>query len=123
MPAEIRSLKFSTKELRTIISNFLTRRGTLIEICEIDQIDFEQNLEGVDAHITLIREPSRRKEIIFVASQDLLAAIVLYCLSHHIPMAAKAKKRLTLHDDTLALVMTLLLPRGEMEQLRGAQAP
>ena len=121
MPAEIRSLKFSTEELRTIVSNFLSRRGKVTQHYEIDRISFEQKPDGVEANVCLIRETSRGKENLVIAPEDLLAAVLLYCVIHHIPMATKAKKRLTLHDDTLTLVMTLLLPRGETEQRR-AQA-
>jgi hypothetical protein len=121
LPAEIRSLKFSTEELRTIISNFLSRRGKVTQHYEIDRISFEQKPDGVEANVCLIREISRGKETVIIPPEDLLAAALLYCVIHRIPMATKAKKRVTLHDDTLTLVMTLLLPRGETEQRR-AQA-
>ncbi len=121
MPTEIRNIIFSTNEVLFAVKDFRQRKkdplpsGSILDCKMIEKPE-------VHARIEMACDPDGAKRTITFESEELAAALILFCINRRIPLPANAIKILQLFDGELGLVVTMFPPDKKPGKIKAAVA-
>lgn len=104
MTAEVRYIVFTPDEVRSAILTYVQRQGIATTANDVVSVELIGPNEAPAAIVRL--QPALTTKPVDIATQYLLAALLLYCVNRRIPIPRSAEKRVELSIDGLTLVMT-----------------
>lgn len=119
MPTEIRNIIFSTNEVLFAVKDFRQRKkdplpsGSILDCKMIEKPD-------VHVEIEMACDPDDHKRNFTFGSEELAAALILFCINRKIPLPAAAIKILQLFDGELGLVVTIIPPDQKPGKIKAA---
>jgi len=93
MPAEIRYIAFPPVEVVRAITEYQTRRRDPLPSGAIVGFDVLAT-PAIEAELRLVDNDSGMEKTVIVRSEQLAAALVLFCINRKVPVPAKAHKLL-----------------------------
>ena len=117
MAIETRTIIFSAEELAVAAFAFCVGEGLVPPGAEADQIFVDDDAYGA---VTLLY--SDGAEVVRLADEEMLRAVIAHCASVAIPLPRHARKALRPTGDGLALVMRLPEFVGEAAAVEAAFA-
>ena len=105
MPQEIRHVLFNDREVCELVFDLLESRGDKRTI-KAPRLEVGEEEGTVFIKLTYSIPTSPERQTLVVAGRDALAATILYCRSHHVPLPMKADKALQIIRGYLALVLS-----------------
>ena len=122
MPTEIRNIIFSTNEVLFAVKDFRQRKkdplpsGSILDCKMIEE-------PKVHVQIEMACDPDGHKRTLTFESEELAAALILFCINRRIPLPADALKILQLFDGELGLVVTMFPPDQKHGKIKAAVEP
>ncbi len=106
MPQEVRHVLFNDREVCEMVFDLLASRGDKRPIsgARIELGEDEARATFIRMHYSG-RDPADRN-MLQLAGREALAAAILYCRTHHVPLPMKADKTLQIIRGTLTLVLS-----------------
>lgn len=112
MPKEVRYLLFSNEELYQALINDLRVRACPMPKGYLKKINLSRD-DKFD--VTLVYATDQGSDLaVRFEEADVLRALIAYCCSRHIPMAAKATKSVEVKDGLVGLLCTLNFNRDHI---------
>ena len=105
MPQEIRHVLFNDREVCEMVFDLLASRGDKRSITGA-RIEIGDEESGAFIKMHYSGQASPERHVLALAGREALAAAILYCRSHHVPMPVKADKHLQIVRGYLTLVMS-----------------
>ena len=106
MPSEVRYLVFSIKELVAAIRDYRRRRSQPLVAGSVIRCNVSTDPE-VSAGIDVRSDADGKVYSVTLRTEELAAALIMYCINHRIPMPAAANKSLQMFGDSIGLVIQL----------------
>ena len=104
MPQDIRHVLFNEREVCEMVFDLLASRGDKRTISGA-RIEVGEEHGGVCIRMHYSAAPSSERQQLLLAGREALAAAILFCRSHHVPLPMKADKTLQMIKGHLALVL------------------
>lgn len=121
MPTEIRNIIFTTNEVLFAVKDFRQRKkDPLPSGSVLDCVILEK--PNIHAMIDTACDPDGHKLTLTFESEELAAALILFCINRKIPLPADAIKILQLFDGELGLVVTIFPPDQKPGKIKSAVA-
>lgn len=121
MPTEIRNIIFTTNEVLFAVKDFRQRKkDPLPSGSVLDCVILEK--PNIHAMIDMACDPDGHKLTLTFESEELAAALILFCINRKIPLPADAIKILQLFDGELGLVVTIFPPDQKPGKIKSAVA-
>jgi len=112
MPTEERRILFSDEEVVTAVKALYQRAKESFPPGNVWNVAIsEDNGCQIDCDVV---DAKGRRDRVSVAGERLAAALILHCITHKIPLPAKAQKALVIVQGKLALSITLPSPTHKM---------
>lgn len=103
MPFEKREIIFSNDEVLAAIRQFYARSNQSFPAGTINNISVTRANDAEYQFAFDVTSGHNYRERLAIGGEKLGAALLLYCISRHIPIPAAAQKRMALADGQLAL--------------------
>ena len=105
MPSEMRYLVFATKEVVAAVRDYRRRRGQPMVPGQVVRCAVVADPD-VSATVDVRSDADAKLYSVVLKSEELAAALIMYCINQRIPMPAAATKSLQMFGDSLGLVIT-----------------
>ena len=106
MPNEMRKIVFTADELQAAMGNYALRTNKKLPNATIDNILVEEK-EGVTATIVYMRDGTEEAKSVEFTTNDVAAAIILYCSTRQIPLPRDAKKVVVPIEDSVGMIIKI----------------
>ena len=105
MPQEIRHVLFNDREICEMIFDLLASRGDKRAISGA-RVEIGDEEGSVFIRLHYSASASSERQTLLLTGREALAAAILYCRSHHVPLPMKADKVLQIIRGHVALVLS-----------------
>ena len=107
---EVRYIVFTSDEARNAIVAFVKKQGHATNSNDITAVEVTGPSESPSAIVRL--QPSLADKPVVLTAQYLVAALLVYCMEHRIPVPKQASKKVELTVNGLTMTMTTDLNQG-----------
>ena len=122
MVSELRYIAFSYEDALNGAVDYLLRRQKRLPTGNIVSVRFEGE-PAVVARIGIARDDTGMLEHLTLKTEELAAALVLFCIKHQIPLPRHSRKTIKIVPDGIALVVGMGLKDEEVSPFYEAEAP
>ncbi len=102
---EIRHVIFNDREICEMVFNWLASRGDRRPITAA-RVEIGEEQNAVFIRMSYSEPASNERNLLVVSGREALAAVILYCRTHHVPLPMKAEKRIEIVRGFLTLVLS-----------------
>lgn len=107
MPSEVRTITFKQAEVVSALSDYRQRKGSPLPKGKLFRFSAEPD-PSVHVALAIALDGEERLETFDFASEEVGAALVMFCMKHRIPLPSRhATKALQIAGDCVALVVKL----------------
>lgn len=122
MVSELRYIAFTHEDALKGAVDYLLRRQTRLPSGAVVSVRFEAE-PAVVAHIGIARDDPNGLEHVTLKTEELAAALVLFCIKHDIPLPRDSRKTIKVVPDGIALVIGMGLKDEELEPFYEVDTP
>lgn len=122
MPAEMRYLAFRKEEIIAAIVYFSRRRQAPLPPGSVTKVEL-LTAPALTVRLTIADDSNDRKRQVAISSEQLAAALVMWCINNKVPVPAKATKTLLPADRGVVLAMTMGLQPDEVDRFKNIRPP
>ncbi len=120
MPMEIRNIIFSANEVLFAFKDFRQRKGDPLPAGSILNYKIIEK-PNLQVRIVMACDPDGHKQTITFESEELAAALILFCINRKIPLPADSAKTLQVFEGQLCMVVTINPPKHRINKQNSAR--
>jgi len=109
MPSEVRYVIFSKSELGTAIRQYFAKTGRSLPIGQTRQIRLTVEV-GVTASLEIVEDRNDRVHQIFIDTDQIVSALILYCKDAEVPLPLHSTKVLQIVGSNVCLFICKNMP-------------
>ncbi len=122
MVSELRYIAFTHQDALNGAVDYLLRRQKRLPSGNIVSVRFE-TMPSVAARIGVARDDTGAVEHVLLKTEELAAALVLFCIKNEIPLPRHSRKTIKVVPDGIALVIGMGLKDEEVSPFYEVDAP
>jgi hypothetical protein len=114
LPKQVRCLVFSREEIFSALVEHRRRQKLPLPSGYVEKIVMEAGEAGTFAYLRICCDADRETIQVKFNNAEIQEALIDFCQSHHIPLAKRGEKKISLHGSSIALIVTV-----DLKQDRG----
>lgn len=109
MPCETRYVIFSRAELISAVRQYFAKTGRSLPVGHARKVELAIEV-GITATIEIVEDRNDRVHVIFVDTDQIISALILYCKDQKIPLPLHSNKLLQMVGTNICLFISKNMP-------------